>query len=254
MCSWSRQSEVGTCKVAVQSVRVPQTNDIELVNRTSKNSSRGLCLDHLGARKYSHVEWCYRWLWTTPCISFSVDGKWIAYSRLKQGYISSKAVKLRMIAAGLKHLHDKEVVHGDLTCTNVLISADGRLHLADFDLSMIFSESQNSTFNPCHQGNVRWMAPEILDIPEPGEVVMPTKAADVYSYGCIMLQLFFGNEPYRWLTQVYHIIVARVAGTEPFRQFAGVEDVHKEHSLKCISVRSGGRPVASAIVEFLGVE
>jgi serine/threonine protein kinase len=73
--------------------------------------------------------------------------------------------------------------------TNVLINADGRLHLADFGLSMILSESQNNTFNSCHQGNVRWMAPEMLALPEHGGVVMPTKAADVYSYGCIMLQV-----------------------------------------------------------------
>lgn len=157
------------------------------------------------------------------------------------------------MAASLKYLHDKEVVHGNLPCTNVLMSADGKLHLADFGLSIILSEAQNS-FSSCHPGNVRWMAPEIFAIPEQGEVAKPTKAADVYSYGCIMLQLFCGRAPYLWLTQAYHIITARVSGTEPFRQFTDIEDVHKEYSLKCISVRSGDRPVASAIAKFLGAE
>ncbi|KAG1853445.1 hypothetical protein DFJ58DRAFT_394049 [Suillus subalutaceus] len=80
---------------------------------------------------------------------------------------------------------------------------------------------------------------------------MPTKAANVYSYSCIMLQLFCGHVLYVWLTQAYHIIEARVAGTKPFRQFTDVKYVHKEYSLKCISVKSGDRPVASAIVELL---
>ncbi|KAG1799057.1 kinase-like domain-containing protein, partial [Suillus variegatus] len=109
---------------------------------------------------------------------------------LKRGRVPSKADKVRewAMAAGLKYLHDKEVVHGNLTCTNVLMSADGKLHLADFGLSMILSEAQNS-FSSCHPGNVRWMAPEILAIPEQGEMAKPTKAADIYSYGCIMLQV-----------------------------------------------------------------
>ncbi|KAG2114474.1 hypothetical protein BD769DRAFT_1099430 [Suillus cothurnatus] len=71
-------------------------------------------------------------------------------------------------------VHDNGVFHGDLTCTYVSISADGRLHLANFGLLMILSESQNSTFSSCHQGNVRWMVPGMLAIPEQGGVVMPT--------------------------------------------------------------------------------
>ncbi|KAG1778249.1 kinase-like domain-containing protein [Suillus placidus] len=258
MCSWSRQSQVGTSKVAVKSVRVPQASDTELVNRTSKRIRREayvwITLEHENILTFNGVIDGFGPL---PALvsPWMENGSLDSY--LKQGYVPSKADKLRMlrqIAAGLKYLHDKGVVHGDLTCTNVLISADGNLHLADFGLSMILSESQNSTFNSCHQGNVRWMAPEMLAIPEQGEVVIPTKASDVYSYGCIMLQLFSGHVPYLWLTQAYHIIAARVAGIEPFRQFTSLEDVHKEYSLKCISVKFGDRPVASAIVEFLGVE
>ncbi|KAG1853471.1 kinase-like domain-containing protein [Suillus subalutaceus] len=258
MCSWSRKSQVGTYKVAVKSVRIPQANDTELVNRTSKRIRREayvwITLEHENILTFNGVIDGFGPL---PALvsPWMENGSLDSY--LKQECVPSKAEILRMlrqIAAGLKYLHDKGVVHGDLTCTNVLISADGRLHLADFGLSMILSESQNSTFNSCHQGNVRWMAPEMLSLPEQGGVVMPTKAADVYSYGCIMLQLFCGYVPYVWLTQAYHVIAARVAGTEPFRQFTDVEYVHKEYSLKCISVKSGDRPVASAIVEFLGAE
>ncbi|KAG1835350.1 hypothetical protein DFJ58DRAFT_608391, partial [Suillus subalutaceus] len=72
---------------------------------------------------------------------------------------------------------------------NVLIDDDGNLCLAYFGLSMILMEAQNSPFDDCHPGHVRWMAPEMLAIPEKGGVVMPTKAADVYSYGCIMLRV-----------------------------------------------------------------
>ncbi|OJA21228.1 hypothetical protein AZE42_07987 [Rhizopogon vesiculosus] len=73
---------------------------------------------------------------------------------------------------------------------NVLIDGNDKLCLADFGLSMILAESGNPTFNSCHAGNVRWMAPEMLSVPQPGEMTKPTKPADVYSYGCIMLQVF----------------------------------------------------------------
>ncbi|KAG2037951.1 kinase-like domain-containing protein [Suillus americanus] len=120
-------------------------------------------------------------------------------------------------------MHGRGVVRGDLTCTNVLINDDGKLCLGYFGLSMILMEAQNSPFDDCHPGHVRWMAPEMLAIPERGRVVMPTKAAAIYSCGCIMLQLWCEHVPYCWLMQPFHVIVARVAGIEPFRQITGVE-------------------------------
>jgi len=97
------------------------------------------------------------------------------------------------------------------------------------------------------------MAPEVLAVPEEGEVVMPTKAADIYSYGCIMLQLLSGLQPYSWLKQAMHVMRARVEGTQPFSaiQIAGVEDYHKDYSLRCLSENLGDRPDVSGIVAFL---
>ncbi|KAG1799065.1 kinase-like domain-containing protein [Suillus variegatus] len=256
-CSWSRP-QVGSSKVAVKSVRVPQADDAKLVKKTSKRIRREayvwITLEHENILTFIGVVDGFGPL---PALvsPWMENGSLDDY--LKRGRVPSKADKLRMLrqmAAGLKYLHEKDVVHGDLTCTNVLISADGRLHLADFGLSTILSEAQNSTFSSCHPGNVRWMAPEMLAIPEEGGVVVPTKAADVYSYGCIMLQLFCGRAPYLWLMQANHVIAARLKGTEPFCQFANIEGVHKEYSLKCISVEPRDRPVASAIAKFLGAE
>ncbi|OAX32210.1 kinase-like protein [Rhizopogon vinicolor AM-OR11-026] len=129
--------------------------------------------------------------------------------------------------------------------------------------------SLDLTFNSCHAGNVRWMAPEMLampvqeglrmpeqegmTMPEQGGVIKPTKAADIYSYGCIMLQLFSGQLPYSWLKQANLVNAARVGGIEPFpaRQIASVKDGHKRYSLRCISNNSGDRPDVSGIMEFL---
>ncbi|KAG1719387.1 kinase-like domain-containing protein [Suillus lakei] len=258
MCSWSRQFQAGTSRVAVKSVRVPQADDTQLVNWTTKRIRREayvwITLEHDNILTFNGVIDGFGLL---PALvsPWMENGSLDSY--LKRGHIPSKADRLRMlrqIAAGLEYLHDKAVVHGDLTCTNVLIDGDGKLCLADYGLSMILTEAQNTTFNSCYPGNLRWMAPEMLATSEQGGVAMPTKAADVYLYGCIMLQLFCGHVPFLWLTKAYHIIAAKVAGTEPFRQFTDVEDVHREYSLKCISFNFRDRPGASAIVEFLGAE
>jgi hypothetical protein len=66
---------------------------------------------------------------------------------------------------------------------------------------MILAESGNTTFNSCHPGNVRWMPPEALgagagtggededEDEDEAKYEKPTKAWDVYSYGCVVLQV-----------------------------------------------------------------
>jgi len=153
---------------------------------------------------------------------------------------------------------------------NVLIDSNHKLCLADFGLSMILAESGNPTFNSCHAGNVRWMAPEILSLPQPGETTKPTKPADVYSYGCIMLQVFCvaqwyqcmseipkllsGQQPYYTLTNAFHIFGARFGGIEPFVHIVGVDEGHKRYSLKCLSISANSRPKVQEIVEFTKAE
>ncbi|KAG1791954.1 uncharacterized protein BJ212DRAFT_1418080 [Suillus subaureus] len=44
---------------------------------------------------------------------------------------------------------------------------------------------------------------EMLAIPEQGGVMIPTKATDVYLYGCIMLQLFCGHVPYVYTRSIH---------------------------------------------------
>ncbi|KAG2368634.1 kinase-like domain-containing protein, partial [Suillus spraguei] len=97
---------------------------------------------------------------------------------------------LALLAAnGSPVVHDKDIVHGDITDTNILVSNDGRLYLADFALSIILAESDNTTFSSCYGGNSRWMPPEAI-VPLEGMEQpegKPTKAGDVYAYGCIMM-------------------------------------------------------------------
>lgn len=61
-------------------------------------------------------------------------------------------------ANGLRYLHGRGIVHGDLKCNNILIGSDGLAKLADFGLSSFKLDSEEAETT----GAVRWMAPEIL--------------------------------------------------------------------------------------------
>jgi serine/threonine protein kinase len=79
--------------------------------------------------------------------------------------------------------------------SNVLINENGKAVLADFGLSRLLADHETSFFASHNSGAVRWAAPEIipLDINKPDEDVdKPNKTSDIYSFGCIMMQVTLG--------------------------------------------------------------
>ncbi|KAG1808531.1 kinase-like domain-containing protein [Suillus variegatus] len=158
-----------------------------------------------------------------------------------------KLSMVREIAAGLQYLHGMRIVHGDLTPTNVLLGSDGRLCLGDFGLSTILAESDNATFNSCHTANVRWTPPELVE-----EAAKPTTSGDVYSYGCIMMQVFSGKRPYASIVSAIHVMAALLRGRKPFSQLAtSIGEEIQQFALQCLSTDIVCCPSIGEIVEFL---
>lgn len=168
------------------------------------------------------------------------------------------------VAAGISYLHGKGIVHGDLTATNVLVDSCGCLRLADFGLSMILAEAGNSTFNSCHPGNVRWMPPEAIQAEaededegkgegaskgEPKDE-KPTKAWDVYSYGCVAIQILSGNQPYAWIKNAFNVVNAMQKGRGPFKDIQSHE-VYQQF-LPCLNRASANRPTMNDVMRDLG--
>ncbi|KAL6512076.1 hypothetical protein OROGR_021673 [Orobanche gracilis] len=64
----------------------------------------------------------------------------------------------RQILHGLKYLHDRNVVHRDIKCANILVDTNGSVKLADFGLAKAITLNDVKS---C-KGTALWMAPELL--------------------------------------------------------------------------------------------
>ncbi|RLN47204.1 hypothetical protein BBJ28_00004145 [Nothophytophthora sp. Chile5] len=98
---------------------------------------------------------------------------------------------IRDAARGLKHLHDRCIVHGDLKGNNILVCEDGLVKLADFGLSSVASRSGEVTEGAEGAlGAFRWKAPECL-LGGP-----PTFASDIYSFAMCIIEAVTGEFPW----------------------------------------------------------
>lgn len=108
---------------------------------------------------------------------------------------------------GLRYLHNKEIVHRDLKCANVLVNTLGQVKVSDFGSStklhsISVSVSDEASANSGEQsssiqqiqtatdnqikGSPYWMAPEVV------KGLGAAKYSDVWSLGCCVYEMLTG--------------------------------------------------------------
>ncbi|KAG2433781.1 hypothetical protein HXX76_008141 [Chlamydomonas incerta] len=100
------------------------------------------------------------------------------------------------VASGVAYLHSRNIIHGDLSANNVLLMRTPSPALpvvakvSDFGLSLRLSDSEDQVMNVRH-GTPYYQSPELA---EQGTCSL---AADVYSVGVLLWELYHGPPPWR---------------------------------------------------------
>ncbi|XP_042010546.1 mitogen-activated protein kinase kinase kinase 1-like [Salvia splendens] len=143
----------------------------------------------------------------------------------------------RQILHGLKYLHDRDVIHRDIKCANILVHTNGLVKLADFGLA---KAAKLNDVKSC-KGTAFWMAPEVVRSKGYG------LAADIWSLGCTVLEMLTRRFPYfglEYMTALYKI----GQGVRPDVPDTLSSDA-QDFILQCLQIDPSLRPTAAELLD-----
>lgn len=136
----------------------------------------------------------------------SVATMLVNYGPLGESLISNF---VRQILTGLAYLHSKDIIHRDIKGANILVDIKGAVKISDFGISKRVEASSLLHSGPTSgakglqrvslQGSVFWMAPEVV------RQTTYTRKADIWSVGCLVVEMFTGAHPHPNCTQLQAI-------------------------------------------------
>ncbi|KAL0570232.1 hypothetical protein V5O48_011740 [Marasmius crinis-equi] len=122
------------------------------------------------------------------------------------------------VAEGLNYLHSFDIVHGDLTGSNVLIDGDGRARLGDFGLSSLMADFDGCHYSSHLGGAVRWADASLYMIRhEEDRIPVLTTCSDIYSLGSVILEILSGRIPYHYIRNDAQVVIELHRGIKPRR-------------------------------------
>ena len=98
----------------------------------------------------------------------------------------------RQMATALAAVHDRGVIHADVTPSNALVVANDPVHvkLVDFGLAAIAGEGMTDEDSDFVLGTPAYISPEQL------RGLPATDRSDQYGLGCVLFELLSGSPPY----------------------------------------------------------
>lgn len=124
---------------------------------------------------------------------------------------------VRQVLTGLNYLHERDIIHRDIKGGNILVDNKGVIKISDFGISkkvepklLSMQESVlKASHRPSLQGSVFWMAPEVV------RQTQYTRKADIWSLGCLIVEMFTGQHPYPEFDQMQAIFKIGGADSAP---------------------------------------
>ncbi|KAG1752440.1 kinase-like domain-containing protein [Suillus paluster] len=152
-------------------------------------------------------------------------------------------------------VHANSIIHGDFNGPNVLIRSDGTACVADFGLSLMYSDiisASQASWTSTLKGNLRWIAPELLGEREDGSPARPSEQSDIYSSGGIMLQVLTNKIPHYHLTNDAAIILCIAKSEKPSRsRYPALPDQYWHIIEQCWSTDAQERPSTERVNEVI---
>ncbi len=99
----------------------------------------------------------------------------------------------RQLADGLAAAHEQDILHRDVKCRNVMMTADGQPKLADFGLAYSDSAGERLTRSGMFMGTPEYTAPEVI------RGSQPLAASDLYALGMVLYESLTGSTSFATL-------------------------------------------------------
>lgn len=106
---------------------------------------------------------------------------------------------IRQVLNGLQYLHGRGVIHRDIRAKNLLMTSDAVVKITGFDMATKVGEVDALGGHGAVTGSVFWMAPEAIK----GKSC--NHKADIWSLGCLVVEMCTGEHPWAQLSQMQAI-------------------------------------------------
>ncbi|VDK69371.1 unnamed protein product [Onchocerca ochengi] len=206
------------CLMAMKQIRI-ERNDRALLALVDEVENLSL-LDHPNLVKYYAVEVHREELFIF--MEYCPEGTLEEVCR--EGLLDMRCVRryTHFLLKGVEYIHMKMIIHRDIKPANIFLGKRNVLKLGDFGSSVRLKDGTTACGEIAEWvGTPAYMAPEVqtlggrMEINGREELVGYGRAADIWSVGCVVLQMCTGKPPWHECEQILQVVFRVGSGMRP---------------------------------------
>uniref|UniRef100_A0AAF5RVJ5 Protein kinase domain-containing protein n=2 Tax=Wuchereria bancrofti TaxID=6293 RepID=A0AAF5RVJ5_WUCBA len=206
------------CLMAMKQIRI-ERNDKALLALVDEVENLSL-LDHPNLVKYYAVEVHREEL----LIFMEYCSEGTLEEVCREGLLDMRCVRryTHFLLKGVEYIHMKMIIHRDIKPANIFLGKRDVLKLGDFGSSVRLKDGTTACGEVAEWvGTPAYMAPEVqtlggrTEMNGKEELVGYGRAADIWSVGCVVLQMCTGKPPWHECEQVLQVVFRVGSGMRP---------------------------------------